>query len=58
MRDFLKPSSLGRVDKTSGPQPDAGDIDEAEEAGGGLVVAGRHAAAVLQLPEASLDQVA
>ena len=51
-------ASLGRVDKTSGPEADASDVDEAEEARGCLVVAGRDAAAVLELSEAALDQVA
>lgn len=40
------------------PEPDAGDVDEAEEAFGGFVVAGCQAAAVFQLVEAALDHVA
>lgn len=54
----LSIDELGRVDKTSGPQANARNINEAEEADGGLVVAGGHAATVLEFPEAAFDQVA
>lgn len=40
------------------PKPDRSDVDEAEEALCGFVVAGRNAAGVFQLVEASFDQVA
>ena len=40
------------------PEPDAGDVDEAEEAFGGFVVAGCQAAAVFQLVEAAFGHVA
>jgi len=40
------------------PKPDAGDVDEAEEAFGGFVVAGCQPTAVFQLVEAALDHVA
>ena len=40
------------------PEPDAGYIDKAEEAGCGFVVSGRQSAAVFQLVEAALDHVA
>lgn len=39
------------------PEPDAGDVDEAEEAFGGFVVTGRQSAAVLQPVETPLDHV-
>jgi hypothetical protein len=48
----------GRVDDMPGPEPDAGDRDDAGEAGCGLVVSGGHMASVLELPEAALDVVA
>ena len=50
-------SDLGRVDK-SDPVSDRCDLDEAEEAGGELVVAGRDAARVLELIEEALDPIA
>ena len=40
------------------PKPDAGDVDEAEEAFGGFVVAGCQPTAVFQLVEAAPDHVA
>ena len=40
------------------PETDRGDVDEAQETLGGLVVTGGDAAGVLQLVEAALDQVA
>jgi hypothetical protein len=40
------------------PEADRGDVDEAQEAFGGLVVAGGDAAGVLELVEAPLDEVA
>lgn len=40
------------------PEADRRDVDEAEEAFGGLVIAGGDASGVLQLVEAPLDQVA
>jgi hypothetical protein len=41
----------------AGPEADRSDIYEAEEAFGCLVIAGCHTPRVLQLVEASLDQV-
>ena len=49
---------LGRVDKTSGPEGDACDVDDSQEAGSGRVVAGCDAAAVLELSKAAPGQVA
>lgn len=40
------------------PEPDAGDIDEAEETVCGFVVTGRQPAAVLQFVETTLDHIA
>jgi len=40
------------------PEADRRDVDEAQEAFGGLVVAGGDATGVLQLVEAALDEVA
>ena len=39
------------------PEADRGDVDEAQEAFGGLVVTGGDAAGVFQLVEAALDEV-
>lgn len=51
-------ADLGRVDEVLQPQADRGEVDEAEEAGGGLVVARGDASGVLQAIEAPLDPVA
>ena len=48
---------LGSVDEVPDPQSGGGDEDEADEAVGGLVVAGGQSAAVLELGEAPLDEV-
>lgn len=40
------------------PLPDCGELDEAEEAACGVVVAGRYATAVLEAVEEALDAVA
>ena len=40
------------------PEADRRDVDEAQEALGALVVARSHAAGVLELVEAALDEVA
>ena len=52
------PKFLGPVDKCAHPNPDGGDMDEAEIAGGGFVVSGREPSGVLELVEAALDAVA
>ena len=42
----------------AGPEADRDDVDEAQEALCGFVLAGSNAAGVLELVEASLDEVA
>jgi len=54
----LSLSELGCVDEVPEPHADRGDLDEAQKAGGGLVVAGGDAPGVLEAIEASLDAVA
>lgn len=52
-----RPSKLGPVDKAE-PDFDRGEVDEGEEAFGGLVVACGDAPGVLQFVEEALDLVA
>ena len=47
---------LGGVDKAD-PLPDCGELDEAEEAACGVVVAGGHASTVLETVEEALNAV-
>ena len=49
---------LGIVDKCKHPNPDGGDMDEAEIARHGFIVAGRQPSRVLEFIEAALDAVA
>lgn len=49
---------LSHVDKRSDPEPCGGDIDETHEGQGGLVVAGRDTAHLLEGVEHPLDAVA
>lgn len=57
-RAAQKLRGLGRVDEVPDPEADRGDLHEAEEACGGLVVAGGDASGVLEAVEAPLDPVA
>ncbi|KXV29543.1 hypothetical protein AD938_01800 [Gluconobacter japonicus] len=49
---------LGHVGKRSNPEPCCGDIEETHEGRGGLVVADRNAAHLLEVVEDPLDAVA
>jgi len=51
-------SNLAHVDKRPNPEPCCGDIEETHEEQGGLVVAGRNAAHLLEAVEHPLDAVA